>query len=147
MSREYLLRQLKHFKGGQRASAVMQPIVATLDGKAMEALAAYFSEQTPAPGKAGDPALVERGQLIYDEGIVARAVPACSGCHGDDGSGDDKYPRVAGQQGDYAIAQIQAFRSGARVNDLKGVMSAVAKRMSDDDIRAVVAYMSGMNRE
>lgn len=148
MDGSYLLRQLKHFKSGQRKSAVMNGIVAALDEEAMSALASHYGEQRPAAAEAGgDPALVRRGKLIYEEGIVDAAVPACSSCHGDDGAGDAKYPRLAGQRGPYVARQLEAFRSGERANDLKGVMGAVAKRMSDADIRAVATYVSTMNKD
>ncbi|MBE0548677.1 MAG: c-type cytochrome [Rubrivivax sp.] len=147
MAPEYLVRQMKHFKSGDRKSAVMAPMAAALDADAMQALADHFSEQTPAAGKAGDPALAAKGKVVYDEGIVGSAVPACSGCHGDDGSGDAKYPRLAGQHAAYVEQQLAAYRSGARANDLKGVMGAVAKRMSDADMRAVAQYITGMNKE
>lgn len=147
MAREYLERQIKHFQSGQRKSAVMSPMAAMLDAKAAHELAEYFSEQTPAPGKPGDPALAAKGKVIYDEGIVGAAVPSCGSCHGDDGAGDAKYPRLAGQHAPYVERQLAAFRSGERANDLKGVMGAVAKRMSDADMHAVAQYITGMNKE
>lgn len=147
MDAEYLERQLKHFKSGQRKSAIMAPMAAMLDDKAAHELAEYFSEQTPAPGQPGDPALAPKGKLIYDEGIVGSAVPSCSSCHGDDGTGDAKYPRLAGQHAAYVEKQLAAFRSGERANDLKGVMSAVAKRMNDAEMKSVAQYISGMDKE
>ena len=92
--------------------------------------------------KRKDAKLAAQGKPIYDEGIVGNAVPACSGCHNDDGSGTEKYPRLAGQHPAYVADQMQRFRSGERANDSKSVMRAVAKRMSDSEIKAVAEYVA-----
>jgi cytochrome c553 len=125
----------------------MTAIATTLDGEAIRQLAEYFSEQKPARGRSSDAGLAAKGKVIYDEGVVGSAVPACSSCHGDDGAGDAKYPRLAGQQPAYVEAQLAAFRSGKRSNDIKGLMGAVAKRMSDAEIKAVTQYIAGMDKE
>ena len=85
--------------------------------------------------------LAALGKEIYDEGIVGNAVPACSGCHNEDGSGTEKYPRIAGQHSAYVIQQLLSFKSGERANDVKAVMRAVAKRMNEKEIRAVAEYV------
>lgn len=139
---DYLERQLEDFKSGARPSAVMGPITAALDRKTIDKLAHHFSEQKPAKGAAGDAKLAAQGKAIYDEGIVGSAVPACSGCHNDDGSGTEKYPRLAGQHPAYVADQMQRFRSGERANDAKSVMRVVAKRMNDGEIKAVAEYVA-----
>lgn len=55
-------------------------------------------------------------------------------CHGDGGrSSQALTPSLAGQHSFYAITQLFLFREGRRSNPL---MSAVAKGMSDADLRA-----------
>lgn len=142
LDEEYLERQLEDFKSGARPSAVMAAIVASLDSKVIDDLAHHYSEQKPAKGPPVDAKLAAQGKAIYDEGIVGNAVPACSGCHNDDGSGTEKYPRLAGQHPAYVADQMQRFRSGERANDTKSVMRAVAKRMSDGEIKAVAEYVA-----
>jgi cytochrome c553 len=143
----YLLRQLKHFKGGQRKHVIMSQIVLTVDEESFEGLAEYFGEQKRLPGTVTDPALAAKGKSIFHNGIVETAVPACSSCHGEDGSGDAKYPRLASQHATYVERQLHAFKSGERDNDAKGVMSAVAKRLSEADIRAAAQYVSGLKED
>ncbi|GAB4175453.1 MAG: c-type cytochrome [Rhodocyclaceae bacterium] len=139
----YLARQMADFKAGARKNEQMSAIIATVDAKEFDALAEHFSKQKPAkPASAADAKLAEQGKAIFEEGIVGSAVPACSGCHEDDGSGSDKYPRVAGQHVDYVVAQLMAFKSGARANDSKALMRAVAKRMSEAEMRAVATYIA-----
>lgn len=139
---EYLEQQMADFKSGARKSVVMAAIASTLDDKSIDDLADYFSEQKPAKGPPVDAKLAAQGKAIYDEGIAGNAVPACSGCHNDDGSGTDKYPRLAGQHPAYVADQMLRFKSGERANDAKSVMRAVAKRMNENEIKAVSEYVA-----
>jgi len=138
---EYIHRQLQDFRNGARKSPVMSGIIPLVDEKEFEALAAFFSKQKPKPGGAVDAKLAAQGKEIYDEGIVGSAVPACSGCHNDDGSGTEKYPRIASQHAAYVVQQLTNFKSGERANDVRAVMRAVAKRMNEKEIRAVAEYV------
>ena len=106
-------------------------------------LADFKSGLTPGIDKA----LAAKGKVIYEDGIVGTAVPACSGCHGNDGAGDDKYPRIAGQHMAYSHKQLQAFKSGERTNDVKGVMGAIAKRMNDAEMQAVAHYVASLKED
>ncbi len=138
---EYMVQQLQDFKSGARKSPVMSSIIPMVDVKEFSALADFFSKQKPKPGGKVDARLAAQGKEIYDEGIVGSAVPACSGCHNEDGSGTEKYPRIAGQHSAYVIQQLMNFKSGERANDIKAVMRAVAKRMNEKEIRAVAEYV------
>lgn len=138
---EYIARQLHDFKSGNRKSPVMASIIPMVDVKEFAALADFFHKQKPTPGGNVDAKLAAQGREIYDEGIVGSAVPACSGCHNEDGSGTEKYPRIAGQHSTYVIQQLLSFKSGERANDSKAVMRAVAKRMTEKEIRAVAEYV------
>jgi cytochrome c553 len=58
----------------------------------------------------------------------------CASCHGAGGvSATTEVPSLAGQHSFYAITQLFLFRAGRRTNP---VMGAVAKPMSDADLRA-----------
>lgn len=141
---EYIAKQLADFRKHKRVSETMGPMAGQITEADIEVLAAYYSEQKPAPGVVADPKLAAQGQVIYDEGIVGSAVPACSGCHNEDGSGTAKYPRLAGQHTAYLIQQMKNFKSGTRNNDVREVMSAVAKRMSEQEMKAVAEYIAGL---
>ena len=70
-------------------------------------------------------------------------IPACSGCHSPDGAGiPAQYPRLAGQHADYAEAQLVAFRSGAHGNN--PVMTDVAAKLNDREIKALADYVAGL---
>ena len=56
-----------------------------------------------------------------------------------------QYPRLSGQHAQYIVEQLKAFRSGARANDVNGVMRGVAARLSDHEIDAVADYIDGLH--
>jgi cytochrome c553 len=67
-------------------------------------------------------------------------VTACQACHGANGvSRNPRIPNLAGQQADYLVAQLQAFRSATRKNDL---MEAVAAQLSDAEMTALARHWS-----
>jgi cytochrome c553 len=66
----------------------------------------------------------------------------CQACHGLDGlSKVPDAPNIAGQTEPYIVAQLQAFKSGARKNE---AMSVVAPPLSDKDIEDLAAYFSAI---
>jgi cytochrome c553 len=141
----YLYKQLADFKAGRRKNAAMNAMVANLSDDDLRNLAAYFAAQKPMAGTAKDRALVAAGQRLYRGGNSETGVPACSGCHSPDGAGvPAQYPRLAGQHGDYTVAQLQSFRNGDRDNDPNAMMRMIASRLNDKDMAAVAQYVAGL---
>jgi len=146
----YLHKQLTDFKaqGGKkpaRESAIMAGMVANLSEADVAALATYYAGQPLRPSGAADKDLASLGQKIWRGGVAASGVPACAGCHGPAGAGmPSQYPRLAGQFAEYTVAQLKAFREGARINDPSGMMRGVAARLSEREIRAVAEYAAGL---
>ena len=72
------------------------------------------------------------------------AVERCAACHGKDGNTpiDPSYPRLSGQHADYTAAQLTSFRDGGRTNSV--VMTQVASKLNDREIRAVSDYIAGL---
>jgi cytochrome c553 len=66
----------------------------------------------------------------------------CAGCHGANGiSMAPMYPNLAGQKEAYLLAQIKAFRDGARVN---AIMAPMVKALTDADAENLAAYFAGL---
>jgi cytochrome c553 len=66
----------------------------------------------------------------------------CQACHGMDGlSKAPDAPNIAAQIEPYIVAQLKAYKSGARKND---AMSVVAPSLSDTDIENLAAYFSAI---
>lgn len=144
MQAEYIAKQLNDYISGKRKSDMMGPIVATLKSDDVSALAAYFAAQKPQPGAVQDAKLAAAGKQLFDDGNVETGVPACVGCHQPGGTGNERYPRLAGQHQTYMIAQMTAFKSGERSNDKARVMRSVAERLTEKEIAAAAEYLAGL---
>jgi len=140
---EYLAKQLVEFKSGKRKNAIMAGMSAALSEDDMKHIAAFYASKTSKPGFARNPKSVALGEQIYRGGIIAKGVPACSGCHSPNGAGiPAQYPRLGGQHADYTEAQLLAFRSGARGNNAQ--MTAISNKLNDAEIKAVADYLAGL---
>lgn len=62
----------------------------------------------------------------------------CATCHGADGKGNVP---LAGKKADYLAQQLQAFKSGARKENM---MNMLAKNLSDQDIADLAAYFAAL---
>lgn len=144
LNSEYVVRELKNFKSSDRRSDVMSPIVATLDSDDFKAFGDYFAAQKRVPGKVVDIAAANAGAKLYRDGDEQRGVPSCGGCHGSEAEGTKRFPRLAGQHREYLIEQLKSFRSGKRDYAAARSMREVAKRMTDDDIKATAEYLQGL---
>jgi cytochrome c553 len=140
---DYIARQLASFKSGSRRSDVMRPMVVALSPEDMKALGRYFSMQKSEPHPTSDAKLAARGMLVYRQGGAATQAAACTGCHGERGQGTESLPRLAGQVASYLVAQMRNFASRERAQD-GAVMHGIASHMTDDEIRAVAEYLSGL---
>ena len=144
-TQQYLQAQLKAFRDHSRADphaqAFMWGMAAQLPDSKIDEIAKYFSQQPPAPAVAGEAAEVAAGKKIYDEGVPAQDVPACSACHGDKGQGNQVFPRLAGQRRSYLEKQLEAFTSNLRENE---IMHENARHLSARQISDVTAYSSSL---
>ncbi len=145
-SQTYTVKQLKDIKGGARPSPMMVGFAAGLSDQDMKDLAAFFSTQQVKSGVVADADLVAKGKAIYSAGLQDKGVAACVACHAPAGVGNDLagFPAVKGQHAVYVVGQLKAFRDGGRANDPSGMMRDIAGKMSDDEIKAVSAYIEVM---
>ncbi len=140
---EYLVKQLTEFKTGKRDNAIMKGMASTLSDTDMRDVAAFYASKKAVTGTAKERDLLALGEKIYRGGIADRQIPACAGCHTPNGAGiPAQYPRLSGQNFEYASAQLIAFRAGTRTNG--PVMNGVAAKMNDREIKAVADYIAGL---
>ena len=87
------------------------------------------------------------GERIYRGGNLDANVPACIACHGPKGEGNTaaNFPMLSGQNAGYIAAQLHAFRSGTRKGGVNDMMAHVVERMSEEEIKAVASYVSGLH--
>ena len=143
-SREYLTKQLNNFIAGKRKNEIMAPIAADLKPADIKVLVEYFSAQKMSPGSVQDAKLAAEGKKIFQEGIEASDVPVCAGCHQANAEGSGIYPRLAGQHADYLFLQLKNFSTSERNNDVSRFMRVTTKHMTDQEMRAVAEYLSGL---
>jgi cytochrome c553 len=138
----YLATQLKAFRSQSRgdpdAIGYMWGMAAELDDDTIAALAAYYAAQKPASGPRADQAAITRGREIYEKGVTAEGVPACSSCHGPDAHGTQDYPRLAGQHEQYVLKQLGSFQSNMRN---VAIMHGVALNLRSPEMQSVAAYL------
>jgi cytochrome c553 len=145
LQEDYIVKQLRDFQAGRRRSDVMAPVVAALKPEHYAPLAAFYSGQKRKPSSDADKKIAGFGKMLYVDGNEETGVPACLGCHQPQGVGHQGYPRIAGQHVQYVKQQLKNFATGDRANDPNRYMRVVAKRMSDEEIDAVAAYLAGLD--
>lgn len=147
----YLYKQMMDFKAGpdgkaERVSPIMNGMIAAFSEEQLRDFAAYFAAQKQSGGELRNRETLALGQRLYRAGDAGKGLPACAACHGPTGAGiPAQYPRIGGQFAEYTEAQLKAFRTGARANDLNKMMRMVAERMTDAEIRAVADYIAGLH--
>ena len=142
----YLLARLRKFQdptsGTPHADQMMWPNATSVDDADAAALADFFSRQTPTE-RSGSGPLAEAGCKIFTEGggprIPGPLIPPCTTCHGLNGQGQGAAPRIAGQHRTYLVAQLQAFKIGARAGT---PMNNHAWAMTTEQIQDQAAYLS-----
>ncbi|HEX5340991.1 MAG TPA: c-type cytochrome [Duganella sp.] len=138
----YIYKQLVNFTTADRNQPVMTTYAKMLTDEEKHNVAAWLVTQSQKPGAAKNKDTIELGKKIYRGGIAEKNVPACASCHGASGAGIPvQYPRLSGQHQDYTVAQLGLFKAGTR----KSVeMATIAKRMSDEEMKAVADYVAGL---
>lgn len=127
----YLANQLNNFKNRSRMNPIMNGMASNLSDDDIQNLAAYFSSQKPKSA-GGDPDLAKIGES---------KTPICMGCHSTKAKGNGQFPRLAGQHPEYLSKQLISFKTGERK---AGAMNAVAANLSEEDIKAIAAYLGSL---
>lgn len=144
----YLVRQMKMIRDGERPAGLMIGQLDNRTDEEIEHLAAFYASQTSKVGQA-DPDGIELGEAIYRGGLLDKQVAACTACHAPDGSGNPPagFPSLSGQQPDYVLAQLQAYREGIRTTDEEygGMMRQIAAKLTDSEMKAVANYILGLH--
>ena len=148
---EYTALQLRLLKAGVRIAPTMAPMALPLGDQDIADLAAHFEKQVPA-GLEADAALWQAGERLFRGGDAGRAIPACSGCHGPTGRGNGPahWPQIHGQHALYTSSQLKNFASRTRYVATAAappqaeIMSDIAQRLSDADVKALAAYLQGL---
>lgn len=79
------------------------------------------------------------GKALYTE-------KNCHTCHGADGKAPimPLYPKLAGQNKEYMVAQMKDIKSGKRANGLSAAMKAMVMNVSDEEFVAIAEYLANV---
>ncbi len=151
----YIVKQLTDLAEGRRtpsgAGAVMPMFAQQLSEQDRRDVAAYVNSFDSPPELSDLKAIKESGQpvgekylgqVIVKYGVLGK-VSACVSCHGYNGRGAAPiFPVIGQQKYTYLVNQLHNWRDASRANDPYGMMRAIAKNLTDDDINNVAAYLA-----
>lgn len=141
-----IYKQLHDFQSGARVNPMMTPVAQTLSTRDLAAVAAYYSAASKeytalgARQMIGDTEEIDR---LATDGDSHRRIPACLACHVNNAGGPIETPVITGQSSDYILAQLNAFASGQRKNDVYGRMREVAGKLTPEERKALAKYFEG----
>lgn len=146
----YIVKQVRDFQNGLRTNNDTMAGMAATVASVQDAkdIGAYFSQQKMAkePLTKVNKKLAAEGENLFKNGNPKTGVYGCINCHGERGKGKSEaisqFPRIGGQHRDYIIKNLTDFKKGNRSNDPAGMMNAIAKKLSDSEIKAVAEYLS-----
>jgi cytochrome c553 len=126
---KYLVDSMKAYKTGQRKHDTMKSMLAAVNDAAINNLALFYALQTPARTKT---------PVAGDAAAGKEAAASCGGCHGDLGvSGSPATPSLAGQDAQYLVLSMQAYKAGTRTDEtMKGMTAA----LDDNAIKNLSAF-------
>ena len=157
----YLIKQLQAFKTGARKNPMMTAIASGLSNEDMADIAAYYAaqeisandlpvldddEDEKSDSKVTIQSIIAQGSDLYRNGDLPREVSACIACHGPLGEGNKPaaFPALRSQHADYLIKTLTDFKTDTRSNNPENMMHMIAKKMTDDEIKAVSYRISMM---
>lgn len=143
----YLYNQLLAFRNGRRHYPPMTYLLEYLPEVYLKAMAEYFASQRPPlpspaiPDVSQD--MLAHGEQLVRQGDPDREIPACVRCHGPTLTGmEPAIPGLLGLRPTYISAQLGAWRYGTRTATAPDCMQIVAGHLTEDDVKAVAAYLS-----
>jgi cytochrome c len=83
------------------------------------------------------PAAAQDGKALF----TAKGCPACHGPGGQKPI-QPAYPKLAGQNADYLLVQMKAFKSQERKSGQSALMWGMAAQLNDKEMEAISKYLS-----
>lgn len=88
--------------------------------------------------------VVSASALAADPEAGKTKAAVCAGCHGADGiATNPAYPNLAGQNAQYLVAALKAYKDGSRNNP---IMKPMIEALSDADIENIAAYYQSLKK-
>lgn len=140
-----IYKQLHDFRSGARVNPMMTPVAQTLASTDLASVAAYYSAASKEYAAIGKRQLLGEMEVVQlaNEGDSHRRLPACLACHVNNSGGPIETPVITGQDEYYLLAQLNAFASGQRKNDVYGRMRDVASKLTPEERAELARYFQG----
>jgi cytochrome c553 len=124
----YLVAAINEYLNGERKTTPMHAKLRGISRLDIENVSLYFASQTPAVRTASS-----KGDPKAGEPLSA----VCGGCHGMQGvSTDSATPSLAGQDEQYLVEAIKAYRTSRKRENMRAYITGLA----DHDIENIAAF-------
>jgi cytochrome c553 len=144
---DYTYKQLRDYKDKTRTHAMMNALVAGLSDQDMADLSVFYADLPLPEGKSSDET-IDVSESVITKGDGKRLIPSCASCHDSRGSLKNYgVPVLDGQMETYLNQTTQAYKTGARANDVYKVMRLIAQQLTDEEIAMSAAYYAGRGNE
>ena len=129
---KYFVAAINAYKGGQRKHDMMKALVSGLSDADISNIALFYALQKPGKAETPAPGNAAAGKT---------AAAGCVGCHGEGGvSGSPSTPSLAGQDGQYFVDAMRAYKDGARSD---ATMKGPATSVDPATAKNLAAYYAG----
>jgi cytochrome c553 len=145
---DYVENQLKAFNERRRLNRFMYGVAHALRPELIKVLGEHFQKLHPKPLGGASRSLAIEGEKLYKEGVPSAEVFACANCHGEDAKGNGVMPSLAGQLYDYVENKLKNWdkeRGQDPANpDTSAIMEPIAHKLTEQQIKALAAYVSSL---
>jgi cytochrome c553 len=143
----YLYNQLIAFRDGRRKYPPMNYLLEFQTDDYLKKIAEHFASLRPSFPPPTPPTdskeVLARGESIVKNGDPQHGIPPCSACHGPTlGGMEPGIPGLLGLRAAYISGQLGGWRYGTRTAIAPDCMQIVASLLTEDDVKAVAAYLS-----
>jgi len=125
---KYLVTAMSAYKKGERKHDMMKTLVSALSEAEMNNIAMFYALQKPAKAKTPAPGNASAGKA---------AASTCAGCHGEGGVSGGSAPSLAGQDAQYFVAAMRAYKDGSRSDQ---AMKGPAGSTDEAVVKNLAAY-------
>ncbi len=136
----YTFKQLRDYADGSRVNDSMKTIAQGLNEQQAADVAAWFASLPKSVIKSTEK-ITAKAEKMVTQGDGKRILPPCSVCHGSQGQGEKMdIPALAGQQSDYFIRTLLAYKNGDRHNDVYSRMRLISQQLNEAEIKELAVY-------
>nr|WP_240980003.1 c-type cytochrome [Ramlibacter agri] len=144
----YIAAALKAYQTGDRKHPTMRAIATTLSEQDINDIAAYYEKA----GQQDMKPVADKLSREPDAQVAAlMQKAACVSCHGANLSKPiaPNYPKIAGQHADYLFVALKSYKTenNPAVGRNNGVMGAIAKQFSNDELKALAKFVGSLDSE